>query len=215
MKSNFSLLFFCLIIGIIFASAVYAGDDVNSIVSNLQKKYDSIQDASVTFKQNVRFGVTKSEQTFSGKLFMKRGNKYRIESEEQTLVTDGKSVWSFTKENNQVLIDKYKDDPQSFSPDKILVNVPENYYSTFLGKEKIDDIEVNIVKLVPQNDKSSTRWIKIWVDTDKWLMKKIQMQDVSDNLTTYLVEKIKLNSGLTDSVFQLDIPKDAEVIDLR
>jgi outer membrane lipoprotein-sorting protein len=61
--------FWIVFIGFIFNSLLHAGDDVNSILSNLQKKYDSIRDVSVSFTQNVRFGVTKSEQTFDGKLF--------------------------------------------------------------------------------------------------------------------------------------------------
>jgi outer membrane lipoprotein carrier protein len=201
--------------GFVFTCLVRADDDVLTIVSKLQKRYDAIRDVSVVFTQNVRFGVTKSEQTFNGKLFMKRGNKYRIELEQQTIVTDGNSVWSYTKGNNQVLIDNYKDDLKSFSPDKILVNVPNNYYSTLLGKERLGSRETSILKLVPKDDKSNLKWMKVWVDQDEWLMRKIQVLDVSDNLTTYLIEKIKLNSGLVDSLFQFEIPTDVEVIDLR
>ena len=176
-------------VGIIQTSV--ADDDASVILSKLEKKYDSIRDASVEFTQNVRFGVTQTEQTFSGKLFMKKGNKYRIELEQQTIVTDGKSVWTYSKLNNQVLIDTYKDDPKSFSPDKVLTNVPDNYNATLLGKEKIQKYETVILKLVPKLEKSNIKWMKIWVDQDEWLMRKIQIQDISDNLTTYSVDSIR------------------------
>ncbi|HZY09751.1 MAG TPA: outer-membrane lipoprotein carrier protein LolA, partial [Bacteroidota bacterium] len=80
---------------------------------------------------------------------------------------------------------------------------------------KLKDRETTIVKLIPKNTASNIKWMKVWVDTDDWLMKKIQVFDISDNLMTYFVEDLKLNSGLADSTFQFDIPPDVEVIDLR
>src|ERR1051326_4884038 len=133
------------LISLICASAAYAGEGAEDIVARLQKKYDAIRDASVTFDQSTVFGVTNAEQSVTGKLFMKKGNKYRIETESQTTVTDGKSVWSYAKANKQVLIDKYKEDPKSFSPDKILVNVPDNYTSIVLGKEKVGGDRKSVV----------------------------------------------------------------------
>ena len=200
----------------IFSTVIaLAGDTAEDILSKMQKKYDTIKDAKVTFTQHVQFGVTKSEETFSGKLLMKKGNKYRIEMEQQTLVTDGKSVWSYAKVNNQVLIDRYKEDPKSFSPDKILVNAPANYASTLLGKEKFGEREAAILKLVPRNTKSNIQWMKVWVDDDDALMRKIQVRDVSDNLTTYTISDIFLNTGVSESQFTFDAPAGVEVIDLR
>ena len=203
------------ILGCIFACFSYAGEEVDEILSKLQKKYDSIRDVSVTFVQSVRFGVTGSEQTFSGKMLMKKGNKYRIEMEEQTIVTDGKSVWSFSKINNQVLIDKYKEDPKSFSPDRVVVNVPANYNATTLGKEKVNNTEMTVLKFVPKNEKSLLKWMKAWIDEDDWLMKKIQILDMSDNVTTYSINNITLNPGIADNQFQFVVPSSVEVIDMR
>ena len=208
---SFVILFFA--IGMV--SNVCAGDNAEEIISKLQKKYNSIKDVTIDFTQNVRFGVTKSEQTFSGKLLMKKENKYRIELEQQTIVTDGKSVWTYSKLNGQVFIDTYRNDPKSFSPDKVLTNLPANYTAATLGKEVIGGIEAVIVKLVPKSGKSNIQWMKVWVDDDEWLMKKVQVQDNSDNLTTYSIESFKSNTSLSDALFQFQPPQDVEVIDLR
>jgi len=216
MIKNQNKIILMLIVGLIINTlSAISGDDAGTIIKKLQKKYDGIRDASVTFSQHVQFGVTKSEQTFSGKFSMKKGNKYRIEMDQQTIITDGKSVWSFNKINNQVLIDKYKEDPKSFSPDKVLVNVPGNYNSVLLGKEKSGEQEVSILKLTPKNEKLNLKWMKIWVDNDDWLMKKIQILDISDNLMTYTLNEIKINSDIADSAFQFVSPDSINVIDLR
>jgi chaperone LolA len=216
MIKNQNKIILILIVGLIINTLnAISGDDAGTIIKKLQKKYDGIRDASVTFSQHVQFGVTKSEQTFSGKFSMKKGNKYRIEMDQQTIITDGKSVWSFNKINNQVLIDKYKEDPKSFSPDKVLVNVPGNYNSVLLGIEKSGEQEVSILKLTPKNEKLNLKWMKIWVDNDDWLMKKIQILDISDNLMTYTLNEIKINPDIPDSAFQFVVPDSINVIDLR
>jgi len=193
----------------------FAGDDPEDVLSHLEKKYDKIKDAFASFTQDVVFGVTKNEQTFKGKLWMKKGNKYRLEFEDETIVTDGSSVWSFSKSNNQVLIDKYRDDPKSFSPDKVLVNVPKQYSATVLSREKIEDRETIVLKLVAKEQSSNLKWMKVWVDPDEWLMERIQILDVSDNLTTYFINGLKLNTGLADGQFEFQVPKGIDVIDLR
>ncbi len=192
----------------------FSDDSAESILKKVEKKYDTIKDITLTFDQHVQYGVTKAEQSFSGKLIMKKGNKYRIELEDQAIITDGKVVWSYTKNNNQVIINTYKEDPRSFSPDKVLVNVPHRFSVTLLSKEEIQGEQISILKLIPNDAKSNVQWMKVWVG-EEWTMKKIQMFDMSDNLMTYTVNTMKINTGVNDSEFKFAIPAGVEVIDLR
>src|SRR6266404_4974606 len=77
-------------------------DRADEIIAKLQKKYDSVNDVTITFTEHVQFGATKIEQSFSGTLCVKKGKKYRVEMEEQTIVTDGQTVWSFNKTTKQL-----------------------------------------------------------------------------------------------------------------
>ena len=53
-------------------------DRADEIIAKLQKKYDSVNDVTITFTEHVQFGATKIEQSFSGTLFVKKGKKYRV-----------------------------------------------------------------------------------------------------------------------------------------
>lgn len=195
--------------------AAAAGDDAQELLAKLQDRYKSVRDASVTFSQHVLFGVTKSESSFRGSFVMKKGNKYRLELEDQTIVTDGKSLWSYSKANNQVIINVYREDPKSFSPDKVLVSVPDNYVAAIVGAETYRASETTILKLTPKAKRGSLRWMKIWVDREDELMRKIQVFDAGENTITYELDEILLNTGVADSRFEFVPPPKAEVIDLR
>jgi len=192
----------------------FSDDSADKLIKKIQNKYNSMQTVSIRFTQQVQFGVTKSEQTFKGKFLMKKGNKYLIELEHQKIVTDGNSVWSINDLNQQVIIDKYRDDPNSFSPDKVLVSIPQNYSASLLAKEKIDERDMSVVKLIPKDKKINYKWLKVWIGDDL-IMKKVQLLDVSENLTTYFVDEIKINQEIPDSQFQYKPESNLEIIDLR
>src|ERR1051326_5954183 len=203
-----------LILGAVAFRPLDSGD-AGDVLEKMRDKYDSIHDAKLTFTRRVVFGVTQSKQDFSGTLWMKKGNKYRIELEDQTIVTDGVSALNYSRINNQVLVDSYKEDSLNFSPDRILVNVPENYSAALLGEEKVGTAETSLLKLVPRSEKSNIKWMKLWVDRKEWLMKRIQLLDVADNQTTYDLGGITLNAGIPDSTFQFKRPRAVKVLDVR
>lgn len=215
MKNKHLVAVFALLVCIAAIAVPGKADDSKKILKDLQKKYESLQDMNVKFKQEIEFGVTKNTESFEGTMLIKKGNKYRIELEHQTIVTDGTSVWSYSPDNGQVIIDKFHDDPKAITPDKVLVNVPDRYNTTLLSRDKSGDNEIAIVKLTPKDENSNVQWMKLWIDTDDWVLRKVQFQDLSDNITTYTVSDLKVNTGLTEKQFQFDPPKDAQVIDLR
>lgn len=204
-----------LVIILIALNFTFANDDAKGILKKVHKKYEALKDATVEFSQNMVFAVSKMEQNFAGTLKMKKGNKYRIELEHQTIVTDGYTVWSYYHTTNQIIIDKYKEDPKSFSPDKVLVNVPQNYNTFMLGYESLFDKKTAVIKLTPKDDRSFTKSLKVWIDMKEYLMRKIEIVDISDNISTYTISSIKLNTGISDNVFKYEVPKGVETVDLR
>jgi outer membrane lipoprotein-sorting protein len=147
-------------------------------------------------------------------MVLQKGNKYRIEFSDRTIVTDGASVWSYSKTNNQVIINRYKEDSRTFSPDNVLLKIPENYQSTIIGKETTGGVATSILQLMPKAKRPNIKWMKIWVDAND-TMRKIQLFDATENTITYELSDIRLNPGLADSTFSYKAASDVEVIDLR
>ena len=188
--------------------------DAREIIENVQERYEDMTDASLTFTQSVRFKVSKAEQTVKGTLLFKKPNKYRIETEERTVVTDGKTSWAWSPRNRQVVIDSYKEETHSFSPEQLLLSYPQNYYSTLVGEEKIGGQSAYVLKLTPKEDNAFATAMKIWVSKD-WLIRKVEVSDVNGAVTTYVIEKISIDQKLSDAKFVYQVPDKAEVIDLR
>ncbi|HAL55681.1 MAG TPA: outer membrane lipoprotein carrier protein LolA [Bacteroidetes bacterium] len=189
--------------------------EAKDVTEKVRQRYNSIEDATARFTQLVKFGFSKIEQNFSGTLTMKRPNKFRVESEHQTLVTDGSTVWAYSPVNKQVIVDRYKENQNSLSPEQFLLRLPTNYYSSLIGREKSGDTRLVVLKLVPKDDQSFIKSMKVWVEEGTWIIRKVETTDVNDTETTYTVRDVKLNSDIKDSRFSFTPPPGTELVDLR
>ena len=192
-----------------------ASQEADEVLEKVRKRYDTVTDAELRFTEKVRFPMAKIEQQLSGTLFIKKSNKYRVELDDQVIVTDGQTLWSYSATNNQVVIDRFKQDAQSLSPEKVLVGTPDNFTATTVGEEKVGGYETTILKLIPKDDQSFIHSLRLWVDEKDWMIRQVEIIDVSEKQTTYAVLQVRTNTGLQDSRFVYRIPEGAEIVDLR
>ena len=72
-----------------------------------------------------------------------------------------------------------------------------------------------MLKLVPKDDQSFIKSMKVWVEEGTWIIRKVETTDVNDTETTYTVRDVKLNSDIKDSRFSFTPPPGTELVDLR
>lgn len=197
---------------LIFFVKINYAQDAQEIIKSVQSKYNNIKDAQASFSQTIRYN-SGSTQSSSGTIFIQKEEKYRIESKNEIIVTDGVTSWSYYKKKKQVVIDNYKNDGNTFSPNKFLFSYPENFYSDLDGTEVISGVECYLLKLSPRH-KGSVKSAKIWVDKEQNLIRKISINS-SESSSTYTLKKINLDAGISSSKFTFSPPEGVEVIDLR
>lgn len=201
-----------LILSVILISSVSNAQNAQEIIKKVQSKYENITDAKATFTQTLKSSGGKANSS-SGVIYIKKEDKYRIEAGGQVIITDGKTSWSYSKKRKQVVIDNYKDDGNSFSPNKFLFNYPENFYSDLDGEENVGGVDCYIIKLSPRSN-GSVKSAKLWVDKNEDLIRKINIV-TSESSNTYSLKDISLDAGLSSSKFSFTPPEGVEVIDLR
>jgi len=189
---------------------------VDDIVEEIQERYENLENLSAEFKQVEHFQLTGSTNETSGKIFVKNGTQYRLETEDRVIVTDGMTVWTYSKFNNQVLIDRVKKNDASVLPRDMLFKYPRDYYASLLNTEDYDEEEHYILKLDPKEDTHGyVKSMKIWVNSDNYLISKIDYTDFNENISTFAINKIDIKKVLKESFFKFKVPDGVEVVDLR
>jgi len=182
------------------------------IIKKTQDKYESISDAKATFSQSYK-GSSGKSQSASGTIYIKKGNKYRIETGGQIIITDGTTSWTYSPKKKQVVIDNYKEDGSSFSPNKFLFSYPENFYSDLDGEDKVGTTDCYVLKLSPRTS-GNIKSAKIWIDKTDFIIKKINVNS-KEGSNTYTLKDVNLDAGVAGSKFTFSPPSDVEVIDMR
>jgi chaperone LolA len=196
-------------------STLSADDSATEILAEVRDRYEEINDAEILFSQEVTFSKTPLEQKASGRLLLKKENMYRLEMNDQTVVTDGATVWSYSKVTQQVIIDVFKTDKRFLTPEKVLTGAPDDFTATVLEREVSGGTDLVVLKLVPRTDDSFITSLKLWVAEDDWLIRRVETLEFSGKKTTYTVRELKTNIGLPADTFSFIPPEGAEVVDLR
>jgi len=203
------LIFFSLIV-------ISPAQSVDDIVEEIQERYENLENLSAEFKQVEHFQLTGSKNETSGNIYVKNGTQYRLETEDRVIVTDGVTVWTYSMFNNQVLIDRVKKNDASVLPRDMLFKYPRDYYASLLKTEEYEDEEHYVLKLDPKEDTHGyVKSMKIWVNSDTYLISKIEYTDFNENTSIFAIQKVDIKKDLKDSFFKFKIPEGVEVVDLR
>jgi len=200
---------------LIALSPAAPGQTADEVLENMREQYDGIRDLRLTFTQRTTVPRARIDQRSEGTLLLKKENKYRVELEQQTIVTDGITVWSYSAPTGQVLIDHFKAGAGMLTPERILTGATDDFSATVTGNEQVGDRETVVLRLTPRAEHASVQLLRLWVDNDDWLIRRAEVVDPGGTQTTYTVSEIRLNAGVDDARFVYLIPKGAEVVDLR
>ncbi len=184
------------------------------VLENVRTKYSHMNDVSADFIQSVKLRYKQSGQKTAGNIQLKKGNRYRIETDQQTIVTDGKKVWMYTPSTKQLLVDVFKPNRQQFSPDKFLTGLPKDFIAS-----KLDTANgLLILTLEPAKTaavSSMMTGVKVWVNKDLWLVEKIEYSDKNGTATSITLSNIRFNKGIADTSFRFEITPDMKVVDVN
>ncbi|HGY55371.1 MAG TPA: outer membrane lipoprotein carrier protein LolA [Caldithrix abyssi] len=191
-------------------------EDVNDIIENVQETYEDMDYLSATFKQIQTFRLTGSVSETVGKIYVAHGEKYRFESENQVIATDGKTVWAFNRNTNQLLIDNVRENSSILLPRDLLFKYPKKYFATLVKTEENNGAKMYVIKMDPKEDVYGyVKSMKIWVEDDTWLIRKIETIDLRNNSSTFEITDMDTKTKLSDKLFSIYADENVEVIDRR
>jgi chaperone LolA len=180
----------------------------------VEKKYRSIKDLSMNFTKTLKSEIFETQKKTKGKMYLKNPDKFRIETKDETIVTDGKFLWTYSEQNEQVIKSRLDRSKNIFKPNQYLSNFRKEYKAKLTDEEKINKTECYRLVLTPKKEDSFITKTIIWIDKKSLLAKKLEYQDSNDNQITLIFDKIKINKGIKDSKFVFKAPEGVEELDL-
>lgn len=212
---RFSLLTRLLLVAIFLSIGDQASaQTADTVFERLKEKYASIESLRAEFSQTMTSSYMDEEATSQGVLVI-QGERYRVETEGQTLVTDGKVTWVYMPSQNQVLINDYRNDEQSFSISEFLFGYDENYDASEVNTATVGGEKHFVLTLRPKRDDAFFTEATLAMRDRDNVITRLQVVDVNGTTMVFNLDNIQLNPALKDNVFSFTPPQGTEVIDLR
>ena len=162
-------------------------------VSAKTKLYKTIK---IDFTYAMDNAKEKIHDKFKGTLLSK-GDKYKLTAAGQDVISDGKTMWTYLKDANEVQINNAGEDDDSFTPTKLLSGYGKDYKSKFI-EEKGND---QIIELYPLKKGKTFTKVQLTIDKSKKQISRFIIFDRSGSTFSYIVDKFVADQVIADNVF--------------
>ncbi|MBK7028568.1 MAG: outer membrane lipoprotein carrier protein LolA [Bacteroidales bacterium] len=189
-----------IIISILLAIAIgsYAQGDTKAttILNEVSAKTKAYKTVLIDFTYTMENKKEKINDKFNGTLKSK-GDKYKLLVARQEVISDGKTVWTYLKDANEVQINNAGVDDDSFTPTKLLSNYSKEYKSKFIEEKG----NTQIIELYPLAKGKSFIKVKLSIDKTKKQIQQFVIHDKGGSVFTYLVNKFVTDQPINDKEF--------------
>lgn len=215
MKKLFSLLIAAVIVHTSMAQSGYDPTALATLEA-MSKKYK----AFTSFEANITSSMTNEvegiKEEFKGKITVK-GDKFRLVMDEQEIINNGTTVWTYLPAAKEVNIDNYDPNSEDINPSKIYEIYKKGYKYLHLGDKTEAGIACEEIDLVPEKKDPQFFKIKMIIVKKDKSIQSWTMFDKSGNKYKYTISKFTPNVTVADALFTFDPKKypGVEVIDLR
>lgn len=208
---------------ILFAALMVSAQQdkkAKNILDEVSKKTQTYKTISADFiftMQNKEMDINEKN---SGTIKLK-GKKYVVNLPDigAKVYSDGKTVWSYMKDGNQVTISNIDDQSNELMDPSSLFSIYEKgFKSKYVGEKKEGNKIYDQIDLFPEKeDVQDVSKVTILIDESTMMIHSAEMYTTDGNIYGILVKKMDTDKDFPDSdfVFNPADYKDVEVIDLR
>lgn len=189
-----------------------------TILAQVSKKYRSFDVTKTDFTFTAENPQAKINQTESGSVYVKsKTNKYRVVMKEQELISDGKSQWTYLKEDKEVQLSNVDNSTDALNPAKLFTIYEKGYKYVYAGDVKANGKIQHVIELTPLDAKQSFFKVRLTIDKISKQISKAVLFNKDGGRYTYTIKAFTPNVKVAESMFVFDAKKypGVEIVDLR
>ncbi len=187
-------------------------DDLIKKVVDKTKSYKNLKIDFVYTMLNEKAGINESK---SGLLYL-NDDAYKITLEGQLVISDGKTVWTYLEDSNEVMVSNAGDGEEAITPSTMLTSYYKDYKSSFINDKANAAKGLKTIELKPSAGKKFSK-MQLGIHEAKLQLVNLAIFDNGGNVFIYDLSKMTPDNKLTPDFFQFDAKKypGVEVVDMR
>jgi len=190
--------------------------DAIAIVDAIQKQYDATDTFQARFIQKSYLKILGQSQKAEGFVSIQKPGKmkwnYRA-PDRQILVSNDQGLWLYLPDEKQVTKMKAQSIYSSNTPALFLAGRGKLTESFTIGKVT-EESGLYVAELIPRNRAQNLSKMVLLVDKKNYQIVGSRVYDNLGNKTEMMFSDIQTNPNLNKKLFQFEVPKGVELIDL-
>ena len=214
MIKSFSLLL--LAASLALPAAAQQDAKAGKILDQMSAKYQALKAFQATFTQTLENPGAKVKQNLNGDIVVS-GQKFRLKISGQEVINDGKTTWTYLKNENEVNISDSDPDTQEMSPSQIYTMYKKGYKYAYIQQLQEGGEALDVIELSPENRQNDVFKVRLKIRKKDTSVKSWQMFKKNGNQYTFLIKNFKPNPPTDAGTFAFDKAKfkGVKVVDLR
>ena len=197
----------------LFSQLISFGQDekAEKILKDLSANTKSYSYMDVDFDFNFKNTSQDINESQKGNIKINQ-NKFRLDLNQQLIISDDSIQWIYLKESNELQIMEYDSQDEMISPNKLFTIYENGYKSQYIELKENN----HIIDLFPI-ESNEFKNIQLHIDQDKIQLKKIILFDKNGGSFSYLITKFITDKEIDENAFRFNEANypDLEIIDLR
>lgn len=206
-------IFICLLS---FSSIKAQAIGVDEVVRHLRTSREQTKDFMADLIQEKKVSLLREKVISRGRIRFKYPNKISIEffhPESSQMVFNGRTLLFYFKEEkiaeryqvrNNPVIERYL----FFSRDPFQEKVAQ--------WRIVEDLEsIVVIEILPKGKEALFVKTRLWVSKKDWMVIGMEMVERNGDTTLLRYSNLKVNSGLSDSDFEIRLPNDVKITDIK
>jgi outer membrane lipoprotein carrier protein len=185
------------------------------LAGRIQARYDGIRDFEAEFVQTYQGGLLRTKTTEQGTVAIKRPGRMRwvyAKPERKEFVSNGTRIYSYLPADKQVIVAPVPEDQTT--PALFLTgrgHLVRDFTASFA---ELPEAGAGIValRLVPKREDPEIESLLLGVDATTLQIRHLVAADRQGGRSTFLFKNVKENRGLSDTLFEFQIPRGVDVI---
>lgn len=169
-----------------------------AILNKVSKLYKSYSGIKSTFTITTTSAQGKSTNS-SGTVWIK-GTKYKLDYAGQEIYCNGKYIWTFNKEDNEVTKENYKVKDNAITPNEIFTIYNRDFKNAYEGPTVRDGKNYEVIKMVSKK-KVNYSYINLEIDKSTSKIQRMTQRYKNGTEIIYSIGQFTANTALADNFF--------------
>ncbi len=204
------------------AKMLVAPEEIREVVKRIQARYERTRDLQADFTQSTTIEGFATPIVSSGRVYIKKPGRLRWDyldpAVEQIYVLQNKVI-IYVPEHQQVLVGKLTHMAASQAPLQLLQGIAkldEEFDIVPTIGVKRGEGGIPLITLLPKHEGhesvQAVKHIVLGVQPKTYFVKTVSIHEISGNVATFQFTNLRANIGLTNAVFDFEVPDGVEVV---